>query len=104
MQLELTGFLHTNASKFMSELWTLLLSAQADPKGIPPQLLQAKKEQLLREREAAAGDGLRPRRRGAGGGGVLRGRALARPQVGGDGVHGRGGAGGPGRGGRRKGG
>ena len=49
MQINLTGFLNSkNALKFMEELWELLLSAQANPTGIPDQILDAKKEEIKR--------------------------------------------------------
>jgi hypothetical protein len=35
MQLAITGFLERHSAKFMKELWTLLLSAQSNPSGIP---------------------------------------------------------------------
>jgi serine/arginine repetitive matrix protein 1 len=46
----MTGFLGKNASKFSKELWELFLSAQENPNGVPPQLLEAKKEELLKQR------------------------------------------------------
>lgn len=46
----MTGFLGKNASKFSKELWQLFLSAQENPNGVPPQLLEAKKEELLKQR------------------------------------------------------
>lgn len=33
----------------MGELWTLLLTAQDSPDGIPPQMLEAKKEELKKK-------------------------------------------------------
>ena len=67
MQVNLTGFLEAHAAPFMSELWQLLLSAQAAPGGIPPEFVERKKEELrlkkleqerleaeLRERRQAA--------------------------------------------------
>lgn len=44
------GFLGKNAAKFSKELWALFLSAQENPNGVPPQLLEAKKEELLKQR------------------------------------------------------
>ena len=55
MQLEVTGFLNKHASTFMSELWSLLLSAQKNPRGYPPELLAAAREKIIKEREAKAG-------------------------------------------------
>ena len=46
IQINLTGFLERNASAFVTELWNLLLSAQANclpgQKGSPSELLQEK--------------------------------------------------------------
>ncbi|TID16871.1 hypothetical protein E6O75_ATG09637 [Venturia nashicola] len=50
-QIKMLGFLDKNAAKFSKELWALFLSAQEDPNGIPPQLLEAKKEELKKQRE-----------------------------------------------------
>jgi len=49
MQISLTGFLTKNTAIFMEELWALLLSAQSQPDGIPPEL-----QQLSRQKEAIA--------------------------------------------------
>jgi len=47
MQINLTGFLQAkNARIFMGELWELLVSAQENIGGIPPQLLEKKKEEI----------------------------------------------------------
>ncbi|TGZ81943.1 PWI domain-containing protein [Ascodesmis nigricans] len=46
IQLNLTGFLEKAAPRFCKELWNLLLSAQANPQGVPVELLEAKKEEL----------------------------------------------------------
>ncbi|KAJ0407677.1 hypothetical protein ATCC90586_001859 [Pythium insidiosum] len=46
MQLAVTGFLEKDAPAFMTELWELLLSAQAHPTGIPPQILEKKKAEM----------------------------------------------------------
>ena len=50
IQLTLTGFLAKQASPFMGELWTLLVSAQENPAGIPTEFLERKKEELLKAR------------------------------------------------------
>ena len=48
MQINLTGFLNgSKAREFMGDLWQLLYAAQSAPQGIPPQLLQAKADELL---------------------------------------------------------
>ncbi|TNV77303.1 hypothetical protein FGO68_gene4089 [Halteria grandinella] len=51
MQVQLTGFLEDKASIFMKELWNLLLSAQADPSGIPPELIREKLDERQRKLE-----------------------------------------------------
>lgn len=48
IQINLTGFLESNTKEFMSELWTMLLSAQTNPLGIPQQLLDEKKAELMK--------------------------------------------------------
>ena len=50
MQLNLTGFLEANTPEFMLELWKLLLSAQDTPGGIPQQLIDQKKEEILQRK------------------------------------------------------
>ncbi|ODQ65994.1 PWI domain-containing protein [Nadsonia fulvescens var. elongata DSM 6958] len=51
IQLQLKGFLEDDAGSFCSQVWDLLLSAQIDSHGIPEQLLEEKKQQIVRERE-----------------------------------------------------
>ncbi|RWS27848.1 serine/arginine repetitive matrix protein 1-like protein, partial [Leptotrombidium deliense] len=52
MQINLTGFLEgRNARVFMGELWDLLLSAQKSADGIPPILVELKKEELRKKQE-----------------------------------------------------
>lgn len=50
IQQNLSGFLDADAPRFSLELWKLCLSAQASPQGIPKELLEAKKAELLQER------------------------------------------------------
>mmetsp|Transcript_20803 Transcript_20803/g.34275 ORF Transcript_20803/g.34275 Transcript_20803/m.34275 type:complete len:626 (+) Transcript_20803:35-1912(+) len=50
MQIYLTGFLEKNAGPFMKEMWTMLVSAQANTHGIPPDLLEKAKETLRNKR------------------------------------------------------
>ena len=50
MQIQLTGFLEKGAAVFCKELWTLCLSAQANPQGVPKELLEAKKLELIQEK------------------------------------------------------
>lgn len=63
MQVSLTGFLESSTPTFMSELWSLLLSAQESVGGIPREFVEKKKEEmrLARERDQAAirGSGMR---------------------------------------------
>lgn len=62
MQLSLTGFMEKNTPRFMKELWELLLSAQANPSGIPQQFLDEKAAELrakkVSSRAAGAGAGI----------------------------------------------
>ncbi|RMZ92602.1 hypothetical protein DV736_g191, partial [Chaetothyriales sp. CBS 134916] len=51
LQISLTGFLDKDAPKFCKELWNLCLSAQSSPRGVPKELLEAKKLELLQEKE-----------------------------------------------------
>jgi hypothetical protein len=53
LQINLTGFLEKQARPFVLELWNLLLSAGQAPNGIPPQLLEAKKNEILAAKNAA---------------------------------------------------
>lgn len=49
MQINLTGFLNgKNAREFMGELWSLLYSAQNSPTGMPTELVEAKKDEIIR--------------------------------------------------------
>ena len=49
MQINLTGFLGgSKARLFIGELWNLLASAQAAPDGIPMELVEMKKKELLK--------------------------------------------------------
>lgn len=50
MQISLTGFLDKDAPKFCRELWNLALSAQTNPQGVPKELLEAKKMELIQEK------------------------------------------------------
>lgn len=55
LQLSLTGFLESKTPVFMSELWTLLLSAQKSVGGIPQEFVERKKQELREAREKDAG-------------------------------------------------
>ncbi|KAL9623962.1 MAG: hypothetical protein Q9160_001715 [Pyrenula sp. 1 TL-2023] len=50
LQISLTGFLDKDAPKFCRELWALALSAQTNPQGVPKELLEAKKMELIQEK------------------------------------------------------
>ncbi|GAM82629.1 hypothetical protein ANO11243_006110 [Dothideomycetidae sp. 11243] len=52
LQLQLGGFLGKDAPEFCKTLWNLCLSAQDGPSGVPQQLLEAKKAELIQERQA----------------------------------------------------
>ncbi|XP_061385344.1 uncharacterized protein LOC133320770 [Danaus plexippus] len=53
LQINLTGFLSKNASRFVRELWSLLISAQSSANGIPPRLLEQKKVEMEARQEHA---------------------------------------------------
>ncbi|KAL9104482.1 MAG: hypothetical protein Q9163_000575 [Psora crenata] len=50
LQIQLTGFLDKDTAKFCRELWLLCLSAQDNPQGVPKELLEAKKLELIQEK------------------------------------------------------
>ncbi|KAK4181274.1 PWI domain-containing protein [Triangularia setosa] len=50
LQIQLTGFLDKDTPGFCKEMWGLLLSAQDSPQGVPKELLEAKKLELLQEK------------------------------------------------------
>lgn len=50
MQIQLTGFLDKDTASFCKELWNLCLSAQSSPQGVPKELLEAKKLELMQEK------------------------------------------------------
>ncbi|KAI1813270.1 PWI domain-containing protein [Poronia punctata] len=52
MQIQLTGFLDKDTPAFCKELWKLCLSAQSSPQGVPKELLEAKKLELIQEKVA----------------------------------------------------
>merc|ERR1719387_2591596 len=53
LQLNLQAFLARKAPKFCKELWEMLLSAQESPIGVPKQLLDARKEEMLAKKREA---------------------------------------------------
>ncbi|KAK3337442.1 PWI domain-containing protein [Cercophora scortea] len=50
LQIQLTGFLDKDTPSFCKDLWKLLLSAQTSPQGVPKELLEAKKLELIQEK------------------------------------------------------
>lgn len=50
LQIQLTGFLEKDTPAFCKELWKLCLSAQSNPQGVPKELLEAKKAELIQEK------------------------------------------------------
>ncbi|KPM45448.1 hypothetical protein AK830_g1056 [Neonectria ditissima] len=64
LQIQLTGFLDKDTAPFCKDLWRLLLSAQGSPQGVPKELLEAKKLELMQEKIEAdrAADDARKRR------------------------------------------
>lgn len=51
MQIMMTGFLgKTKARTFMGELWNLLVEAQQSPHGIPQELIEMKKQELMKKK------------------------------------------------------
>jgi serine/arginine repetitive matrix protein 1 len=50
LQIQLTGFLEKDTPAFCLELWKLCLSAQSNPQGVPKELLEAKKLELIQEK------------------------------------------------------
>ncbi|KAM5470075.1 hypothetical protein MauCBS54593_003958 [Microsporum audouinii] len=51
LQINLTGFLEKDTAKFCKDLWNLCLSAQDSPQGVPKELLEAKKLELMQEQK-----------------------------------------------------
>ena len=47
LQIQITGFLDKDTANFCKELWLLCLSAQSNPQGVPKELLEAKKNELI---------------------------------------------------------
>ncbi|KAK4764482.1 hypothetical protein SAY87_013920 [Trapa incisa] len=50
VQISLTGFMEKNTSKFMKELWNLLLSAQKNASGVPQQFLDDRDEETRKKK------------------------------------------------------
>ncbi|XP_044724842.1 PWI domain-containing protein [Hirsutella rhossiliensis] len=47
VQIQITGFLDKDTAPFCKDLWNLLLSAQSSSQGVPKELLEAKKLELM---------------------------------------------------------
>jgi serine/arginine repetitive matrix protein 1 len=47
---QLRGFLGKSTQSFCKKLWELLLSAQQDVQGIPPQLIELKRREIEEQR------------------------------------------------------
>ena len=52
MQLALAGFLDTHSAGFMRDLWSLLISAQEMPGGVPREFVEKQEEALRAQKEA----------------------------------------------------
>ncbi|KFY02854.1 hypothetical protein O988_01853 [Pseudogymnoascus sp. VKM F-3808] len=63
LQIQLTGFLEKDTPAFCKELWKLCLSAQNSPQGVPKELLEAKKLELIQEKVEAEKAAVEARRR-----------------------------------------
>lgn len=51
IQIMMTGFLgKTKARMFMAELWTTLGQAQDSPQGVPVELMERKRDELLKKK------------------------------------------------------
>ncbi|PHH68980.1 hypothetical protein CDD82_156 [Ophiocordyceps australis] len=61
LQIQLTGFLDKDAASFCQELWALLLSAQDSRSGVPKELLEARKRELMQQEKNDASRAM-PRR------------------------------------------
>jgi len=55
LQIQLGGFLEKDTASFCKELWNLCLSAQANAQGVPQELLEAKKLELIQEKVNKSG-------------------------------------------------
>jgi serine/arginine repetitive matrix protein 1 len=49
IQIQLEGFLGKDTAAFCKELWNLMLSAQESTAGVPKELLEAKKLEMMQE-------------------------------------------------------
>ena len=51
IQYAITGFLDNKTYEFMQEFWKILISAQKTPDGIPRELIEEKKEEIIKQTE-----------------------------------------------------
>lgn len=49
IQYAITGFLDNKTYEFMQEFWKILISAQKTPDGIPRELIEEKKEEIIKQ-------------------------------------------------------
>ncbi|KAF2756682.1 PWI domain-containing protein [Pseudovirgaria hyperparasitica] len=54
IQIQLTGFLDREVATFCKELWQMCISAQSSPQGVPKELLEAKKLEMIQEKVLAS--------------------------------------------------
>ncbi|KAM4059632.1 PWI domain-containing protein [Hirsutella rhossiliensis] len=54
VQIQITGFLDKDTAPFCKDLWNLLLSAQSSSQGVPKELLEAKKLELMQGKKENA--------------------------------------------------
>ncbi|MCJ1306528.1 hypothetical protein MMC25_000171 [Agyrium rufum] len=66
LQIQLTGFLDKDTARFCKDLWMLCLSAQSNPQGVPKELLEAKKLELIQEKHRSMQTRLRNKHRKSG--------------------------------------
>lgn len=50
IHINLSGFLESNTAKFVENLWSLLVSAQDTPSGIPQKILDQKKAEIAEKK------------------------------------------------------
>ena len=50
LQILITGFLEKDTQKFILKLWRLLLSAQTNPLGVPQQIINERRQELLKKK------------------------------------------------------
>ncbi|KAI9692956.1 MAG: hypothetical protein M1822_004951 [Bathelium mastoideum] len=63
VQIQLNAFLDKDTAAFCKELWMLCLSAQSNAQGVPKELLEAKKLELIQEKQKKPPDAASKKRR-----------------------------------------